>query len=127
MQKKIALGARLLLGLIFVVFGLNFFLHFIPVPPPNEAAGSFLGALFATGYMFPLIKVIEIVTGALLLAGFFVPLALLLLAPIVVNIALVHFILDTGGAPIAAVTSILTLIVAWDYKNIFAHVLKAKN
>ncbi|MEQ1722768.1 MAG: hypothetical protein ABL930_06300 [Pseudobdellovibrio sp.] len=127
MQKKIALGARLLLGLLFVVFGVNFFVPFIPVPPPNEAAGSFLGALFATGYMFPIIKVIEIVAGALLLAGFFVPLALLLLAPIIVNIALVHLVLDTSGAPLTAVILVLTLIVAWDHKNVFSSVLKAKN
>ena len=63
MKSKIYLGARIVLGLIFFIFGLNFFFHFIAVPPPPEAGGKFLGALFETGYMFPIIKVLEVVGG----------------------------------------------------------------
>jgi uncharacterized membrane protein YphA (DoxX/SURF4 family) len=85
--------ARILLGLVFLVFGLNYFVPFLPTPPMEGPAAAFAGALFATGYMFPLIKGIEVLAGALLLAGRFVPLALLLLAPIVVNIAAFHVFL----------------------------------
>lgn len=126
-MQKIFLAARLLLGLIFVVFGLNFFLHFIPMPPPGpQEAQDFLGALFKVGYMFPIIKVLEIVFGLALLAGIFVPLALIVLAPIVVNIALVHFILDRSGAPMAALLIVLMLVVAWAYRASFTPILKAK-
>ena len=75
--------ARTLLGLVFVVFGLNFFFHFLPMPPMEGAPAAFMGALFATGYMFPLIKGTEVVAGAMLLGNRFVPLALTLLAPII--------------------------------------------
>lgn len=126
-MQKVFVGARLILGLIFVVFGLNFFLHFIPMPPPGpQEAQDFLGALFKVGYLFPIIKVLEIVFGLALLAGIFVPLALVVLAPIVVNIALVHFILDTSGAPMAAALIVLMLTVAWSYRASYAALLKAK-
>src|ERR1700681_3476001 len=94
-------AARILLGLIFFVFGLNGFLQFIPQPPMPEKAGMFMGALAATGYMFPLIKSVEVIAGALLLANRFVPLALALLAPNVVNILLFHAVLAPGGLVIA--------------------------
>jgi uncharacterized membrane protein YphA (DoxX/SURF4 family) len=73
-------AARLLLGGIFFVFGLNGFLGFLPQPPLSDAGGAFLGALAATGYMFPLIKGTEVVAGLLLLGNRFVPLAITLLA-----------------------------------------------
>lgn len=89
-MSKAVLAARGVLGLIFVVFGLNGFFNFIPVPPMPEEAGMFLGSLAASGYMFPLIKSIEVLTGAMILVGFQLPFALLLLAPIAVNILLFH-------------------------------------
>ncbi len=100
-MDKAALGARFLLGLIFVVFGLNGFLNFIPIPPPTPEGGAFLGALAATGYMFPVIKIIEIFGGALLLSGFAFPLAQIILAPITINIFLYHLILDPSPAGLA--------------------------
>ena len=126
MKSKILLAAQVLLGLIFVLFGVNFFVPFIPIPPPNEAAGAFLGALFGTGYMFPWIKVTEIICGLALLTGMFAPLALIILAPIILNIAGVHFILDTGGAPMTAAILVLSLLVAYRQKNAYAPLLKAK-
>jgi uncharacterized membrane protein YphA (DoxX/SURF4 family) len=71
-------AVRVLLGLIFLVFGLNGFLKFMPQPPMPDKAGAFMGALAASGYMFPLIKSVEVVAGALLLSNRFVPLALAL-------------------------------------------------
>src|ERR1041384_1295457 len=84
--------ARFLLGLVFFVSGLDGFLHFLPQPsePPSEAAMSFAVALMKSGYMFPLIKGVELVVGALLLANRLVPLALVLLAPVLVNIVAFH-------------------------------------
>jgi len=126
-MQKVFLGARIILGLIFVVFGLNFFLHFIPMPPPGpQEAQEYLGALFKTGFIFPIIKVLEVVFGLALLFGIFVPLALVILAPIVVNIALVHFILDRSGAGMAALLIVLMLLVAWSYRSDFAVLFKAK-
>ena len=121
-MKKVALGSRLLLGLIFVVFGLNGFFGFIPMPPLPEAAGQFLGALVQSGYLMSLIKGLEVIAGLMLLGGFQIPLALLILAPIVVNIFLFHFFL-TG--PLSAIANmplflgILMILVAWDQKEKF--------
>lgn len=124
-MKKVALIARLLLGVIFFVFGLNGFLNFLPAQPMPEPAMNFVMGLVGTGYMMPLIKGFEVLAGALLLSGFFVPLALLFLAPIVVNILLFHTILSPGLA-VPLVILVLGLIVAYDRKENFKHVLAAK-
>lgn len=125
-SQKVVTGARLLLGLIFVVFGVNAFLNFIPMPPPPEQAMKFLGGLMAAGYFFPFMKSIEILGGLLLLSGFFIPLALTVLAPIVVNIFLFHTILAPAGAPLAILILVLEIVAAWGYREKFAPILKAK-
>lgn len=125
MTRHIPTVARALLGLLFLVFGLNGFLHFMPNPPVPARAGEFLGALGATGYMFPLIKGTEVVGGALLLGGRFVPLALVLLAPVIVNIALFHLILAPGAFGLVALIVGLELFLAWSYRDSFARVLRA--
>ena len=84
--------ARLLLGLVLVVFGLNAFLHFIPQPPPEGQAGAFIGAMFVSGYFY-VVAVLQIAGGLLLLSGRFIPLALMLLGPVIVNIMLFHIFL----------------------------------
>jgi uncharacterized membrane protein YphA (DoxX/SURF4 family) len=96
-KSKAQTAARIVLGGGFVVFGLNGFLNFMPMPPHPGPAGEFLGALGASGYMFPLIKGIELVTGLLLLAGRYVPLALTLLAPVMVNILAFHLFLEPSS------------------------------
>jgi hypothetical protein len=93
---KLPTVARVLLGGIFVVFGLNGFFHFLPQPPAPPRAMAFGGALAASGYFFPLLKATETAAGALLLAGF-VPIALTLLAPIIVNIVAFHLFLAPGN------------------------------
>jgi uncharacterized membrane protein YphA (DoxX/SURF4 family) len=113
-------AARLTLGLIFTVFGLNGFLHFIPQPPTTAEAGAFGAALAATGYMFPLIKVTEIIAGVLLLAGRAVPFALTLLAPVVVNIVLFHLFLDPAGSALGLLTLALGLYLAWTERAAYA-------
>jgi len=106
-------AARVLLGLIFVVFGLNGFLHFLPQPPMSGPPADFAGALAATGYMFPLIKGTEVVGGALLLAGRFVPLALTVLAPVIVNIFAFHAFLAPAGMALPIAIVALTVFLAW--------------
>jgi hypothetical protein len=125
--RHAATGARIVLGLIFFVFGLNGFLHFLPTPANvPEGAAAFGGALMKTGYMFPLLKGFEVLSGALLLSNRFVPLALALLAPIVVNIVSFHaFLAPAGGGP-AYLTLVLELFLAWSYRDAFRSMLVAR-
>ena len=124
-MQKAVLGARIVLGLIFTVFGLNGFFQFLPLPELSEKAGAFMGALAATGYMFPLIKLTEVLGGVMLLAGRFVPLGLTLLAPVVVNILLFHLVLDPAGMIMTVVIVVLQIFLAWAYRGSFAGVLNA--
>jgi uncharacterized membrane protein YphA (DoxX/SURF4 family) len=117
---------RVLLGLVFVVFGLNGFLRFMPDPSVPDKAGAFLGALAATGYMFPLVKGVEVLGGTLLLANRFVPLALVLLAPNIVNIVLFHVMLAPGGLPLASLVLALELLTAWSYREAYGSMLHAR-
>jgi hypothetical protein len=118
--------ARGVLGLVFFVFGLNGFLHFLPQPPAPEAAAQFVGALFASGYVMPIVKGTEVVAGALLLGNRFVPLALALLAPIVVAIVGFHVSLAPAGIGLALVVLSLELYLAWAYRRSFAPMLTAQ-
>lgn len=121
--------ARVLFGLGFVVFGLNGFLNFIPPPPPGTmppGAEAFGGALFATGYMMPLIKGTETLCGVLLLANRFVPLALVVLAPVVVNIVAFHVFLAPSGTGIALLFLALELYLAWTHRQAFRPLLTAR-
>lgn len=124
--SKIPTVARILFGLVFFVFGLNGFLNFMPQPPQPEKAGMFLGALAATGYMFPMIKGVEVLAGALLLANRFVPLALILLAPIMVNIVAFHAVLAPDGMIMTIVLVAIHCYLAWSYRGAFRGVLAAR-
>ena len=116
--------ARVFLGLAFVVFGLNGFLQFIPMPAPPEKAGAFLGALAATGYMFPLIKGTELFAGLALLSGRFVPLALTVLAPVVLHIVAYHAALAPAGLGLPVVLAALGIYLAYAYRGSFRSVLE---
>lgn len=125
-MKRISTAAQVLLGIIFLVFGLNGFFHFIPDFPVPERAGAFIGALLSTGYLFKLLKSVEILSGALLLVGWYVPLALIFLAPIIVNIDLFHFFLAPAGLPIAFAMTGLELYLLWHYRAQFGSILSRK-
>jgi uncharacterized membrane protein YphA (DoxX/SURF4 family) len=125
-SSKLRVPARLLLGLIFFTFGLNGFLHFLPQPPSPAPAAAFGGALAATGYMFPLIKGTEVITGLLLLSGRFVPLALTLLAPVVVNIVAFHLFLAPAGLALPFVVLALGLYLAWTEREAYAPLFVAR-
>jgi len=123
--RHLTTGARILMGLAFLIFGLNGFLHFIPQPKDAMPAGAldFFGALVKTGYMIPLIFGTQTLAGALLLLNLFVPLALALIAPVIVNIVAFHLQLAPSGIPVAAVVLVLELYLAWAYRKAFAPML----
>lgn len=125
-SPKLVLGARLLLGLTLVVFGLNSLFHFMPQPEMPELAGSFLGALAESGYLFPLILAIELVVGVLLLAGRYVPLVLVLLAPVSVNIVGFHLALAPASIGPGALVALLNLYLLFAYRHSYAPLLRAK-
>ena len=120
--------ARILLGLPLFVFGLNGFLNFIPQPktPLPEGAVAFATALVATGYMMQLIGVTMLVVGTLLLINRFVPLALALFAPFIVNSLAFHIFLERSGLPMAAIFAGLELYLAWTYRAAFRPMLAAR-
>src|SRR5438105_12604736 len=124
--KHLPTAARIFLGLVFTVFGLNFFLHFIPQPPAPPQADAFVGALTASGYLMPLLKTSEVLAGLLLLRNRFVPLALTVLAPIVVNIVGFHLALAPGGLPVALAVLAAQLYLAWVHRAAFVPMLRAR-
>jgi putative oxidoreductase len=125
-SRTIATVARTVQGAAFLTFGLNGFFHFLPMPPPPPAAGAFFGALFATGYMLPLIKGTEVVAGLMLLSNRFVPLALALIAPVIVNILAFHAFLAPAGLALPLVLLATELVLAWSYRSAFAPMLRAR-
>lgn len=123
-----AATARVLLGLVFFVSGLDGFLHVLPQPtePPSEGAMALAIALMKSGYMFPLIKGTEVVAGTLLLANRFVPLALVVIAPVIVNIFAFHAFLAPSGLVIASVLVALEVALAWIHRSAYRPLLAAR-
>ena len=119
-MKYLIHTSRILVGLMFAVFGSNAFLHFIPMPPlPPGDAGAFIGALFHSGYIYA-IGGLQVLGGLCLLAGSrFVALGLMLLGPIIVNIVLFHVFIDHMFNPIALVVAVLALFLLWVYRYKF--------
>jgi putative oxidoreductase len=118
--------ARVLLGLLFLVFGLNGFLHFIPAPQPSGLAGQFLGAMFVSHYL-SVVFALQVAAGALLLANRFVPVALTILAPLLVNIALFHACLSPVGYAPAIIAVGLWSVVFASQRRAFLPLLAARS
>ncbi|MFP2995327.1 DoxX family protein [Spongiivirga sp. MCCC 1A20706] len=97
MNSRLTMALRILMGLIFVVFGANKFGGFLPNPELGAEAGSLIGAIINSGFMWELMGIIYVVAGVLLIINKAVPFALVLLAPMVVNIFLFHAVLDPAG------------------------------
>jgi hypothetical protein len=127
--RHLPAAARILMGLAFFVFGLNGFLHFIPQPstPMPEGAVAFGGALMKSGYMFPMIMLTQLLVGVLLLANRFVPLALALIAPVLVNIIAFHVFLEPSGIAPGAVLLVLELYLAWSYRGAYRTMLAMRS
>lgn len=114
MKNKLPLAARIILGLIFLLSGIVGLFNLVP-PPDNlpQDMVTFMNGMMATKYLFPLVKGTEIVCGALLILGVFVPLALIVLAPVVLNIFLLHVFMQPSGLPIAVFIGALEVYLAF--------------
>lgn len=122
-MKILTIIARLLLGLAFTVFGLNFFLHFIPQPPPPPGlAGDYIKVFVASGYA-NVIGAVQLIIGLLLLIGRFVPVALTMLAAMIFNILAFHLLMEPAGVGPGIVVMLLWALVAWQYRDRFAGIL----
>ena len=127
MKAKVDIVLQALLGLVFFVFGLNGFIEFLPMPELEGGAAAYMGGLAAAGFFFPVLKIVELVGGLLLLLRLFSPLALVLLAPVVVQILLFHLFLDAAGLPMALVLTALAAYLGFGvYRDAFAKVLQPK-
>ncbi len=116
--------ARYVLGIVLVVFGLNGFLQFMPMPELTGPAGAFMGALFASGYIFNVVNSLKIVIGLLLLFNKYVHLALILLAPLSINFVLFHLFLDPAGIAAAALVFIINIYLGVVHKEAYAHLFE---
>ena len=124
-MKVLTIIARILHGLIFLVFGSNFFLHFLGNPPPPPGlAGEYLHASSASGYIY-VIGAFQVIGGLLLLIGRFVPLGLTILGAMIVNIWAFHILMAPAGFGPAIVVTILELFLVWRYRDAFAGILRA--
>jgi putative oxidoreductase len=118
--------AKVLLGLGFIVFGLDGFLHMFPQPPlPDGVAKEFMGALTATPY-FKVVKALEVLGGLLILSGRLAPLGLLILGPVMVNILLFDLFMFPGGLPVILVLGALAAFIGWRHKDYFAPFFKVR-
>jgi uncharacterized membrane protein YphA (DoxX/SURF4 family) len=124
-MKIASLIARYLLGLLFVVFGLNGFLHFIPMQPMPGLAGQFMGDVFAS-HLYVVIFLLQLVSGVLFLIGRYVPLALVLLGPVLFNILTFHIFMNPGGIGPGAFATILWFLVFYSVRSNFAGIFAAK-
>jgi putative oxidoreductase len=111
--------ARYLAGVIFLVFGLNGFLNFIHMPPPQGVAAQFMGALYISHYLW-VIFAFQVVAGVLLLINRYVPLAVAILAPVLVNILSFHALMAPSGLPLAAFVALLWAVVFYDVRSAFS-------
>ena len=124
-MRAISAIARYLAGVVFLVFGLNGFLNFIPMPPPAGIAGQFMGALYASHYLW-VIFAFQLVAGVLLLANRYVPLALAMLAPVIVNILSFHVLMAPSGLPLAVFVAVLWAVIFVDVRPAFAALFQAR-
>jgi putative oxidoreductase len=118
-MKILTLIARILLGLVFLVFGLNIFLNFIHQPPPTGTAGQFAGILFTTHYL-SIVGAIEVICGLLFIANRYVPLALTLIGPVIVNILIFHSLMQLATIPPALLVTILWFVLFYYHRAAFA-------
>ena len=111
--------------MIFLVFGLNGFLNFIPLPPPGGVAGQFMGALYASHFLW-VIFAFQIIAAMLLLVNRYVPLAVAVLAPVIVNILCFHALMAPSGLPLAILVAILWTLIFVDVRPAFAALFQSR-
>ena len=124
-MKTASMVARNLAGLIFLVMGLNGFLHFIPFPPPPGIAGQFMGALYVSHYLW-VIFAFQVIAGVLLLVNRYVPLAVAVLAPVIVNILTFHATMAPSGLPLALLVTLLWALIFIDVRPAFSGLFQSR-
>ena len=124
-MRTVSAIARYLAGAIFLVFGLNGFLHFIPMPPPEGVAGQFMAVLFASHYVV-VIFAFQVIAAVLLLVNRYVPLAVAMLAPVIVNILSFHALMAPSGLPLAILVAILWTLIFVDVRPAFAGLFQSR-
>src|ERR1700683_750076 len=124
-MRTASVVARYLTGVIFLVMGLNGFLNFIPLPPPSGVAGQFMGALYVSHYLW-VIFAFQVLAGVLLLVNRYVPLAVAVLAPIIVNILSFHTLMAPSGLSLALFVAVLWAVIFVDVRPAFAGLLQSR-
>ena|SRR5664279_3623057 len=119
---------RTLMGLLFIFASITFFFNLVPVPPMTGTVKTFNEGLASVGYFFPMLKVVELVCGLAFVSGLFVPLATVVIAPVIVNIFMFHMFVDhTMPGPAIAIFLVLSnIFIAYYYRNSYAGLLTAK-
>ena len=126
MKDKVFLGIQILAGLMLVVFGLNKFLNFIPMPPASVEMSAFMGALFATGYFMKLVAVVEILAGLSFIANKFTALMAVVVLPVMINATLAHLFLDPSGVAGAAMLTLFIILVMIAHKDAYSKILSSQ-
>jgi putative oxidoreductase len=124
-MRTASIIARYLAGLIFLVMGLNGFLNFIPFPPPSGVAGQFMGALYVSHYLW-VIFAFQVVAGVLLLINRYVPLAVAILAPVIVNILVFHTTMAPSGLPLALFVALLWAAIFIEVRPAFSGLFQSR-
>jgi len=124
-MKTASVIARCLAGAIFLIMGLNGFLHFIPFPPPPGVAGQFMGALYVSPYLW-IIFAFQVIAGVLLLANRYVPLAVAVLAPVIVNILVFHATMAPSGLPLALFVAVLWTAIFIEVRPAFSGLFQSR-
>src|SRR6516165_4532062 len=124
-MRTVSTIARYLAGLIFLVFGMNGFLNFIPLPPPPGIAGQFMGALYASHYLW-VIFAFQVIAAVLLLVNRYVPLAVAMLAPVIVNILSFHAFMAPSGLPLALLMAVLWALIFANVRPAFAGLFQSR-
>ncbi|MDQ7084348.1 MAG: DoxX family membrane protein [Sulfurovum sp.] len=125
MKTKIYTGIQILAGLMLIMFGMNKFLHFIPMPPPPAELGAYLGALMATGYLMTLVAIIEIGAGISFLLNKYTALMAVILMPVMVNAFLAHLFLDISGIGGSLMLTVFTIVVMIRHKEAYTGMFKS--
>src|SRR5208282_863482 len=125
-MRTASVVARYLTGVIFLVMGLNGFLNFIPLPPPAGVAGQFMGALYVSHYLWVIFG-FQVIAGVLLLINRYVPLAVAVLAPVIVNILCFHALMAPSGLPLALFVAVLWALIFVDVRTAFAGLFQARS
>src|SRR3984885_3920737 len=124
-MRTASIIARYLAGVIFLVIGLNGFLNFLPFPPPGGVAAQFMGALYVSHYLW-VIFAFQVVAGVLLLINRYVPLAVAILAPVIVNILVFHATMAPSGLPLALVVAALWAAIFIEVRPAFSGLFQSR-